>query len=102
MRVAELRIAFEGLRALCPMREEIDGGLRQGSHRGVSPMPGRDLVDSTITRTVSGSSILPVKRQELHVADLIPLVPFTGFAKSLWKEVNSLATVKSVGSDGSL
>lgn len=59
-------------------------------------------MDSTITRTTSGYSILPVKRQELHVADLIPLVPFTGFAKSLWKVANSMATVKFVGSDGSL
>jgi hypothetical protein len=59
-------------------------------------------MDSTITRMTSGCSILPVKRQELHVADCDPLVPFTGFAKSLWKVVNSLATVKLLGSDGSL
>ena len=50
-----------------------------------------------------GMQYLLVKRQELHVADRDPpLCPFTGFAKSLWKVVNSLATVKLVGSDGSL
>jgi hypothetical protein len=59
-------------------------------------------MDSTITRTTSGCSILPVKRQELHVSDRDPLVPFVRFAKSLWKVVNSLATAKLVGSDGSL
>jgi hypothetical protein len=64
--------------------------------------PGEIEMDSTITRMTSGCSILPVKRQEFTSRTVIPLVPFTGFAKSLWKVVNSLATVKLVGSDGSL
>ena len=43
-----------------------------------------------------------VKLQVLHLADPDPPVPFTGFAKSLLKVLNSLATVKLVGSDSSL
>jgi hypothetical protein len=45
---------------------------------------------------------LAVKRQGLHLAERDPPVPVTGFAKSLLKAVNSLATVKLVGSDSSL
>jgi hypothetical protein len=45
---------------------------------------------------------LAVKLQVLHLADLDPPVPFTGFAKSLLKVLNSLATVKLVGADSSL
>jgi hypothetical protein len=59
-------------------------------------------MNSTMMHTTSGCCILPVKLRVLHLADLDPLVPFTGFAMLHLKVLNSLATVKLVGSDNSL
>jgi hypothetical protein len=48
-------------------------------------------MDPIIART-HPHAVFAVKLQVLHLARLDPLVPFTGFAKSLLEVLNSLAT----------